>query len=104
MKPHVSATQALTEQQTDAHRELAEACKALGHPVRIRILQYLKKASRCVCGEIVEILPLAQSTVSQHLKVLKEAGLVVGEIDGPFTCYCLDKKKLARLKKLVAGL
>ena len=82
----------------------AQLFKALGHPVRIRILQYLKQANRCVCGEIVEILPLAQSTVSQHLKILKEAGLVVGEIDGPCTCYCLDKKKLARLKKLVAGL
>ena len=104
MKPVSLATQALSEQQADPDHELAEACKALGHPVRIRILQYLKQANRCVCGEIVEILPLAQSTVSQHLKILKEAGLVVGEIDGPCTCYCLDKKKLARLKKLVAGL
>jgi ArsR family transcriptional regulator len=104
MKPVSLAAQALSEQQADLDHELAEACKALGHPVRIRILQYLKQANRCVCGEIVDILPLAQSTVSQHLKILKKAGLVVGEIDGPFTCYCLDKKKLARLKKLVAGL
>ena len=104
MKPVSLATQALSEQQPDPDRELAEACKALGHPVRIRILQYLKQENRRVCGEIVETLPLAQSTVSQHLKILKKAGLVVGEIDGPCTSYCLDKKKLARLKKLVAGL
>ncbi len=88
----------------DVDHELALSCKALGHPVRVRILQLLKQADRCICGEIVETLPLAQSTVSQHLKILKEAGLIVGEIEGPRTCYCLDKKKLARLKRLIAGL
>ena len=71
-------------------------CKALGHPARIRILQYLKKKDRCICAKIVEILPLAQSTVSQHLKILKQAGLVIGENAGPHTCYCLDKRKLDR--------
>lgn len=84
--------------------ELALACKALGHPVRIRILQFLKQAQRCICGEIVETLPLAQSTVSQHLKILREAGLIIGEIEGPRTSYCLDTKKLARVKTLVGGL
>ena len=88
----------------DIENELALACKALGHPVRVRILQYLKQANRCICGKIVETLPLAQSTVSQHLKILKEAGLIIGEIEGPHTCYCLNKKKLTRLKKLISGL
>ena len=85
------------------HETFAMFCKALGHPARIRILQYLKKTDRCICGKIVEILPLAQSTVSQHLKILKQAGLVIGEIEGPHTCYCLDKKKLDRFKDMVAG-
>ena len=84
--------------------ELALICKAMGHPARIRILQYLKAADRCICGDIVNILPLAQSTVSQHLKILKQAGLVIGEIEGPSTCYCLDKRKLAEFKNLVTEL
>ena len=104
MKPVLSAAKANTVQQPDGDNELALACKALGHPARIRILQLLKKADRCICGEIVETLPLAQSTVSQHLKILKEAGLIVGVIEGPRTCYCLDKNKLARLKERIAGL
>jgi DNA-binding transcriptional ArsR family regulator len=79
-------------------------CKALSHPARIHILEYLKEADRCICGKIVEVLPLAQSTVSQHLKCLKEAGLVIGEVDGPRTCYCLDKGILKRFKKMVAAL
>lgn len=75
----------------------AEACKALGHPARIQILRHLIVEDRCICGRIVEIMPLAQSTVSQHLKVLKAAGLVKGEVEGPKTCYCIDKTMLARL-------
>jgi DNA-binding transcriptional ArsR family regulator len=74
-------------------------CKALAHPARIRILSFLKKMNQCVCGEIVEMLPLAQSTVSQHLKVLKNSGLVKGEIEGPRTCYCLDFHMLEKFKK-----
>jgi DNA-binding transcriptional ArsR family regulator len=69
----------------------SKICKALGHPARVRIVEYLQASDQCICGEIVEILPLAQSTVSQHLKVLKESGLVKGEIEGPRTCYCLDR-------------
>lgn len=84
--------------------ELALICKALGHPARIRIVQFLKAADRCICGDIVNMLPLAQSTVSQHLKILKQAGLVIGEIEGPSTCYCLDKRKLAEFKNLVTEL
>ncbi|WP_236608413.1 MULTISPECIES: ArsR/SmtB family transcription factor [Pseudodesulfovibrio] len=84
--------------------DLAEACKALGHPARLRILAHLLKEDRCQCGGIVEIMPLAQSTVSQHLKILKEAGLVTGEIEGPRTCYCADKDALARLVRAMQAL
>jgi ArsR family transcriptional regulator len=76
----------------------AAICKALGHPARIRIVRFLSQMDRCICGQIVEILPLAQSTVSQHLKCLKEAGLIKGEVEGLFTCYCLDKAMLERFK------
>ncbi|MBW1641684.1 MAG: winged helix-turn-helix transcriptional regulator [Deltaproteobacteria bacterium] len=74
-------------------------CKALAHPARIRIISFLKKVNQCICGEIVEIMPLAQSTVSQHLKVLKNSGLVKGDIEGPRTCYCLDHNILEKFKK-----
>ena len=77
----------------------AGICKALGHPARIRIVEHLKAIDQCICGEIVQILPLAQSTVSQHLKVLKAAGLVKGEVEGPRTCYYLDRKILELFKK-----
>lgn len=84
--------------------ELAKLAWAIAHPARVRLLSILMTRSSCVCGELVEAMPLAQSTVSQHLKILKEAGLVQGEIDGPKVCYCVDRSGLARLKDLVAGL
>jgi len=84
--------------------ELAELAKALAHPVRVQIVRILARTEGCVCGDLVEQLPLAQSTVSQHLKVLKDAGLVCGTIDGPRTCYCIDPAGLRRLRVLVAGL
>lgn len=84
--------------------ELAMMCRALGHPARLQILRLLIEKNACVCGEIVDELPLAQSTVSQHLKVLKDAGLIIGEIKGPSTCYCVDPGKLRRLRMLVASL
>ena len=83
---------------------LAGIFKALAHPVRLKIIEHLKRVNCCICGEIVEILPLSQSTVSQHLKHLKNAGLVKGEIEGPTTCYCIDYDVLNRFKKAVAGL
>jgi DNA-binding transcriptional ArsR family regulator len=83
--------------QQDVSDELAAMCKALGHPARIKILKHLLKEDHCICGRIVEVLPLAQSTVSQHLKILKESGLVQGEVEGPKTCYCVDKDKLNKL-------
>jgi len=79
-------------------------CKALGHPARIRIVEHLKEMERCLCGEIVDLLPLAQSTVSQHLKCLKQAGLIRGQIEGPCTCYCLDYEMLERFKKTALSL
>jgi ArsR family transcriptional regulator len=75
---------------SDAHTDLARRLKALSHPARLAIVEILAERDECVCGDIVDDLPLAQSTVSQHLKALKDAGLVQGTIDGRRTCYCLD--------------
>ena len=83
--------------------ELARLAKALAHPVRVRIVEILQRRSG-VCGDLVDELPLAQTTVWQHLRTLKEAGVVKGEIDGPNVCYSLDTDTLNRLSKLVAGL
>lgn len=77
--------------------KMAEQAKALSHPARLAILRVLAERSECICGEIVEDLPLAQSTVSRHLKVLKEAGLIRGTVDGPSVCYCLDPEAIAAL-------
>ena len=88
----------------DADDELALLAKAVGHPARVQILRLLVRREACICGDIVDELPLAQSTVSQHLKVLKEAGLIRGEIDGPRICYCVEPRTLRRLKALVGGL
>lgn len=87
-----------------ADEELATLAKALGHPARIAIIRLLCRRSSCICGDIVDELPLAQSTVSQHLKVLKEAGLVQGQIDGPRVCYCLNPKTLRRLRALISAI
>jgi ArsR family transcriptional regulator len=83
--------------------ELAALAWAVAHPARVRILKLLLEKKACVCGELVEMMPLAQSTVSQHLKILKDAGLVQGEVDGPKVCYCVNPAGLARLKELVAA-
>jgi ArsR family transcriptional regulator len=88
----------------EADEELAVLAKALGHPARVQIMRLLVRREACICGDIVDELPLAQSTVSQHLKVLKEAGLIRGEIDGPRVCYCVEPRTLRRLKALVGSL
>lgn len=80
---------------------LAKYAKALSHPARIAILKLLIQKQTCICGDIVEELPLAQSTVSQHLKVLKEAGLIKGEIEGSTVCYCIDEKEWEVAKNLL---
>ncbi|HWC90133.1 MAG TPA: metalloregulator ArsR/SmtB family transcription factor [Pirellulales bacterium] len=85
-----------------ADEELALLTKAVGHPARVQILRLLSRRQSCVCGEIADAFPLAQSTVSQHLKILKEAGLIRGEVDGPRVCYCVDARTLRRLKALIA--
>src|SRR5580765_8884703 len=80
------------EEFTQKEQDLANFAKAISHPARIAILKVLAQNNECICGEIVEILPLAQSTVSQHLKELKNAGLIDGTIDGPRSCYCINWK------------
>ena len=89
---------AKTEDFTIKENKIAKYAKALAHPARIAILQLLVKKQACVCGNIVEELPLSQSTVSQHLKELKEAGLIKGEIDGAKVCYCIDEKEWENAK------
>ena len=88
--------------------KLAALARALSHPARIAILRTLAKRNECICGEIVEVIPLAQATVSQHLKELKSVGLIKGEIDGSRSCYCIDTDALKQasgvLGELFAGL
>jgi ArsR family transcriptional regulator len=84
--------------------ELARFAKAIGHPARVKILRYLASRDSCLCGDIVDEIALAQSTVSQHLKILKDSGLIQGEINPPRVCYCIDPAAIARLKALVDGL
>ena len=88
----------------EADDELATLAKALGHPARVQIMRLLVRREACICGDIVDELPLAQSTVSQHLKVLKESGLIRGDIDGPRVCYCVEPRVLRRLKALIGSL
>lgn len=84
--------------------QVAALAWAIAHPARVRIVRLLISRDSCMCGEIVDEMPLAQSTVSQHLKILKESGLVQGEVDGPKVCYCINPEKLAALKALIASL
>ncbi|HBK89780.1 MAG: metalloregulator ArsR/SmtB family transcription factor [Cyclobacteriaceae bacterium] len=90
-----------TEEYTLSQNELASLAKALGHPARVAILQFLSQQTTCVCGDIVEELPLSQSTVSQHLKELKKVGLIKGEIEGPSICYCIDTVQWKRASQLL---
>ena len=90
-----------TEEFTRAQNELAGITKALGHPARIAILQFLIKSNTCFCGDIVEHLPLSQSTVSQHLSELKKVGLIKGDINGPSVCYCIDERAWSRAGKII---
>ncbi len=83
--------------------QLAEIAKALAHPARVAILRKLARRNECICGEIVEGLPLAQATVSQHLKALQIVGLIDGTIDGPRSCYCINWKNLDKVEELLSG-
>lgn len=87
-----------TEHFTDAQNELATLFKAIAHPARIAILEYLLKTDACICGDIVNELPLAQPTVSQHLKELKNAGIIKGTIEGTAICYCINEVALKKIE------
>jgi ArsR family transcriptional regulator, arsenate/arsenite/antimonite-responsive transcriptional repressor len=102
--PAMPSSEGFAIEGESAYLRLAALAKALGHPVRVEIIRILSQKQSCVCGEIVEELSMAQSTVSQHLKVLKDVGLIRGEIEGARTCYCLDHAVLRQFKILVAGL
>lgn len=98
------ATFPLPASETEANVQLAAFARALGHPARVAIMRLLLRRDGCVVGSIVDALPLAQSTISQHLKHLKEAGLVRGTIDGPRVCYCVEPAALTLLSSLLNDL
>jgi len=93
-----------TDHYTDRQNAIATLAKALGHPARVAIIEYLLKVDTCICGDIVNELPLAQPTVSQHLKELKVAGLIKGSIEGSAVCYCIDKAALNKLRGYFGGI
>lgn len=93
-----------TEEFTIKDNKIAKYAKALAHPARVAILQLLIKKQACMCGDIVDDLPLSQSTVSQHLKELKEAGLIKGDIEGVKVCYCIDEKEWEAAKNYISQL
>ena len=97
---HMGATK--TEHFTAEQNAIATIAKALGHPARVAIIEYLIKVEACICGDIVNELPLAQPTVSQHLKELKNAGLIKGNIEGNAICYCLDEKTVEKMQNYFA--
>ena len=87
-----------TEHYTKRQNDIAIMSKALGHPARIAILEYLLKVNSCICGDIVNELPLAQPTISQHLKELKNAGLIKGTIEGNAVCYCINESSIEKMQ------
>lgn len=87
-----------TDHFSDQQNKIAIIAKALGHPARVAIIEYLLKVNTCITGDIVNELPLAQPTISQHLKELKSAGLIQGSIEGNSVCYCIDEKTFGILK------
>ena len=93
-----------TEHFTDKQNEIAILIKAIAHPARVAIIDYLIKADACICGDIVNELPLAQPTVSQHLKELKNAGIIKGNIEGNSICYCIDEKVFFKLQSYFTGI
>ncbi len=92
------------EMPTETDARLVEMLRAVANPVRYRILQLLAERGECQCGPLGASLPIAQSTLSQHLKVLREAGLIRGEVSGPATCYCRDEESIAWLKRHIQAL
>lgn len=93
-----------TENFTKNQNQLAAYAKAIGHPARVAIIEYLLKHQTCICGDLVDELPLAQATVSQHLKELKQVGIIKGEIEGATVCYCIDDKVWNEVKDMLLNL
>lgn len=93
-----------TDHFTERQNQIATLAKAIGHPARVAIIEYLMSVDTCICGDIVNVLPLAQPTVSQHLKELKNAGLIKGNIEGNAICYCIDETALETLQSYFAGI
>jgi DNA-binding transcriptional ArsR family regulator len=89
---------------TDRHNRLASIAKALAHPARIAIMEVLMKRGTCICGDIVDEIPLSQATVSQHLKAMKAAGLIKGDIEGKFSCYCIDRTACVEAQQMLGKL
>ena len=89
---------------TEKQNAVATLLKALGHPARVAIIEYLLKVDSCICGDIVNELPLAQPTISQHLKELKTAGLIKGSVEGNSICYCIDEKAIVKLQNYLANI
>lgn len=86
-----------SDQFSTEHNELASLMKALGHPARVAIFEHLLKIDNCICGDLVDVLPLAQPTISQHLKELKSVGLIKGTVEGNSICYCLNEDKVEQI-------
>ncbi|BAW79856.1 ArsR family transcriptional regulator [Candidatus Nitrosoglobus terrae] len=93
-----------TDHYTDRQNQIATIAKALGHPARVAIIEYLLKVNACICSDIVDELPLAQPTISQHLKELKNAGLIKGNIEGNAICYCIDETTFKILKNYFSNI
>ena len=104
MAPSSSTTRPGRSRAAADDRAIATLARALGHPARVEILRLLLERGDCICGQIVEVMPLAQATVSQHLKVLKDAGVVRGEIDGPRVCYCANPEVVKQLGERLLAL
>jgi len=96
----ISKTDYFSEEQN----ALATLAKAFGHPARVAIIEHLLKVKSCICGDLVNELPLAQPTISQHLKELKNAGLIKGSIEGNSICYCIDEQAIAKLQNYFANM
>lgn len=92
-----------TEKFSEEQNQIATLAKVIGHPARVAILQYLYKIDTCICGDLVDEIGLAQSTISQHLKELKQVGLIKGRISGTSVCYCIDSENWENLKKTLSA-
>ncbi len=99
-----TSTQTIPPDYLLSDEEIAVITKAIGHPMRVKILRLLAEHNACITGDIVAEMPIAQSTVSEHLKILREAGLIQGEIEGPKISYCINRSVLAALERTISTL